>query len=102
MLCSTRGAKCIPFHDCARALAPVLIFLLVLMNACGGGSASSGSSSSGNTQPPPSGHITIDFSGRVGGVAIPAGLFGAQLGNPSSISDMQTLVSNGISGTRLY
>jgi len=51
---------------------------------------------------PQGGDITIDFNGRSSGVAIPAGLFGSQLGNISDVSEMQTLVTNGIGGTRLY
>jgi hypothetical protein len=52
--------------------------------------------------PPPSGDITIDFNVRSGGVVIPAGLFGSQFGNLSSVSNMQTLVAAGLGGTRLY
>jgi hypothetical protein len=59
--------------------------------------------------PPTSGDITIDFNSRTGGSTIPAGLFGSQLGNLSStsyftdpVSSMNTLVSAGMSGVRLY
>jgi hypothetical protein len=51
---------------------------------------------------PPSGDITANFDDRLSGLAIPAGLFGSQLGNLNTLSEMQTLASAGISGTRLY
>jgi hypothetical protein len=52
--------------------------------------------------PPPAGDITVDFNLRSDGVAIAAGLFGAQLGNLSDPIGMSTLVGAGISGTRLF
>jgi hypothetical protein len=46
--------------------------------------------------------IAMNFNGRAGGAVIPAGLFGSALGNLTVESEMQTLVSAGMSGTRLY
>ena len=46
--------------------------------------------------------IAINFNGRSGGAVIPPGLFGSSLGSLSDVSEMETLVSAGMSGTRFY
>jgi Glycosyl hydrolases family 39 len=76
-------------HVCSRFLGSLLAFAAVLaMGGCGGGSSSAA--------------IAVNFNGRSGGAVIPAGLFGSALGNLANVSEMQTLVSAGMSGTRLY